>query len=126
MKYILVLVRSRSKKETANSNGKEYGSNGNSKEAWPSLGSSPPADSPARKQTSPKPHHSTGNTHIRKSSNINIEVFFNSYYLVFQLKYKKTARQNHPVRHSNKYNSLKRNTTKKITQNQKRTELTKK
>ncbi|KPJ05805.1 CCR4-NOT transcription complex subunit 4 [Papilio xuthus] len=59
---INIVTTSKSKKETANGNGngKEYGSNGNSKEAWPSLGSSPPADSPARKQTSPKPQHSTG------------------------------------------------------------------
>lgn len=32
---------------------------GNGKEAWPSLGSSPPSDSPARKQHSPKPQQST-------------------------------------------------------------------
>ncbi|XP_022837148.1 uncharacterized protein LOC111364484 isoform X1 [Spodoptera litura] len=35
------------------------GSNGSGKEAWPSLGSSPPSDSPARKQPSPKPQHTT-------------------------------------------------------------------
>lgn len=33
--------------------------NGSGKEAWPSLGSSPPSDSPARKQPSPKPQQST-------------------------------------------------------------------
>lgn len=50
------------KKESVNgSSGSSSGSsNGNGKEAWPSLGSSPPSDSPARKQSSPKPQQSTG------------------------------------------------------------------
>ncbi|KAM3958835.1 CCR4-NOT transcription complex subunit 4 isoform 2-T2 [Aphomia sociella] len=39
--------------------GSVSGSNGSGKEAWPSLGSSPPSDSPARKQSSPKPQQST-------------------------------------------------------------------
>ncbi|XP_045507586.1 uncharacterized protein LOC123703560 isoform X3 [Colias croceus] len=55
---------SKSKKDTNGSNvgNGSNGSNGNSgngKEAWPSLGSSPPSDSPARKQLSPKPQQST-------------------------------------------------------------------
>ncbi|XP_068624636.1 hybrid signal transduction histidine kinase L isoform X2 [Battus philenor] len=63
-----IVTTSKSKKETANGHGKGkdngssnngVGSNGNSKEAWPSLGSSPPSDSPARKQPSPKPQQST-------------------------------------------------------------------
>ncbi|XP_026317161.1 putative uncharacterized protein DDB_G0282133 isoform X2 [Hyposmocoma kahamanoa] len=33
------------------------GGSSSGKEAWPSLGSSPPSDSPARKLPSPKPHH---------------------------------------------------------------------
>lgn len=44
---------------TSKSNKKDSGSNGLSncnKEAWPSLGSSPPSDSPSRKQSSPKPN----------------------------------------------------------------------
>ncbi|KAL0859550.1 hypothetical protein ABMA27_010694 [Loxostege sticticalis] len=70
--HINVVNSSKSnKKDQANSNsngnGSGNGSNGdsssasssNGKEAWPSLGSSPPSDSPARKQPSPKPQHST-------------------------------------------------------------------
>ncbi|CAG9569942.1 unnamed protein product [Danaus chrysippus] len=48
---INVVSTSKSKKEPMN--GIINGSG--SKEAWPSLGASPPADSPARKQNSPKP-----------------------------------------------------------------------
>ncbi|XP_047519363.1 uncharacterized protein LOC125059146 isoform X3 [Pieris napi] len=53
---------SKSKKDSNGSNSgsssSSTGSNGsvNGKEAWPSLGSSPPTDSPARKQASPGPH----------------------------------------------------------------------
>ncbi|KAI8437252.1 hypothetical protein MSG28_011638 [Choristoneura fumiferana] len=46
--------------EASNSNGLSVNGNGNGKEAWPSLGSSPPSDSPARKQSSPKPQQSQG------------------------------------------------------------------
>ncbi|XP_038219323.1 uncharacterized protein LOC119837669 isoform X4 [Zerene cesonia] len=54
----------KSKKDTNGSNvgngsNGSNGNNGNGKEAWPSLGSSPPSDSPARKQLSPKPQQST-------------------------------------------------------------------
>lgn len=63
--FFMSLFFYRSKKESVNGNGNtnssssnsSNSSNGtNSKEAWPSLGSSPPSDSPARKQNSPKPH----------------------------------------------------------------------
>ncbi|XP_045779945.1 uncharacterized protein LOC123877333 isoform X2 [Maniola jurtina] len=55
-----VVSTSKSKKDSgngSNSNGNSSNgvSNSNGKEAWPSLGSSPPSDSPARKQSSPKP-----------------------------------------------------------------------
>ncbi|XP_052745369.1 putative uncharacterized protein DDB_G0286901 isoform X2 [Bicyclus anynana] len=57
-----IVSTSKSKKDSgngSNSNGNGASSNGvsnsNGKEAWPSLGSSPPSDSPARKQSSPKP-----------------------------------------------------------------------
>ncbi|XP_050357030.1 uncharacterized protein LOC126777845 isoform X2 [Nymphalis io] len=62
---INVVSTSKSKKDTVNSNGNSNGSSSSNsssngttvgKEAWPSLGSSPPSDSPARKQNSPKPH----------------------------------------------------------------------
>ncbi|KAJ0171104.1 hypothetical protein K1T71_013303 [Dendrolimus kikuchii] len=64
------VVNSKGKKECANGSGggssasstaSGSGSGGSSsgKEAWPSLSSSPPSDSPARKQPSPKPHNST-------------------------------------------------------------------
>ncbi|XP_050671722.1 serine/threonine-protein kinase pakD isoform X2 [Leptidea sinapis] len=53
---------SKSKRDSVNgiTNGSSN-SNGNGKEAWPSLGSSPPNDSPARKHNtaSPKPHNSS-------------------------------------------------------------------
>ncbi|XP_048000475.1 uncharacterized protein LOC125237445 [Leguminivora glycinivorella] len=57
---INVVSSSKSKKESVNgSNGIEAsnsnGVNGNGKEAWPSLGSSPPSESPVGKQSSPKP-----------------------------------------------------------------------
>ncbi|CAK1546687.1 unnamed protein product [Leptosia nina] len=56
---------SKSKKDSSgssNSSTTSTGSSGssvNGKEAWPSLGSSPPSDSPARKQASPRPQQST-------------------------------------------------------------------
>ncbi|XP_045456486.1 dual specificity protein kinase splA [Melitaea cinxia] len=62
---INVVSTSKSKKESVNGNGNTNSSSSNSsnssnstnsKEAWPSLGTSPPSDSPARKQNSPKPH----------------------------------------------------------------------
>ncbi|XP_026733819.1 uncharacterized protein LOC113498099 isoform X2 [Trichoplusia ni] len=62
--HINVVNSSKSnKKESVNGNsGSSSSSSGGSgsggKEAWPSLGASPPADSPARKQPSPKPIHS--------------------------------------------------------------------
>ncbi|XP_041983359.1 uncharacterized protein LOC121736319 isoform X2 [Aricia agestis] len=52
---INIVNTSRSKKDSVNSNSTSSSNSVNGKEAWPSLGSSPPTDSPARKQTSPKP-----------------------------------------------------------------------
>ncbi|XP_035456708.2 uncharacterized protein LOC118280612 isoform X3 [Spodoptera frugiperda] len=55
--HINVVNSSNGSSSAGSSNG--VGSNGSGKEAWPSLGSSPPSDSPARKQPSPKPQHTT-------------------------------------------------------------------
>lgn len=55
--HINVVNSSNGSSSAGSSNG--VGSNGSGKEAWPSLGSSPPSDSPARKQPSPKPQQST-------------------------------------------------------------------
>ncbi|KAJ8705259.1 hypothetical protein PYW07_011086 [Mythimna separata] len=55
--HINVVNSSNGSSSAGSSNG--VGSNGSGKEAWPSLGSSPPSDSPARKQSSPKPQQST-------------------------------------------------------------------
>ncbi|XP_059058354.1 uncharacterized protein MAL13P1.304 isoform X2 [Achroia grisella] len=55
------IVNSTNNGSSASGSDKGSGTNGVSsgKEAWPSLGSSPPSDSPARKQPSPKPQQST-------------------------------------------------------------------
>ncbi|PZC81908.1 hypothetical protein B5X24_HaOG211694 [Helicoverpa armigera] len=59
--HINVVNSSKSNKKecvNGNSGSSSASSSGGGKEAWPSLGASPPADSPARKQPSPKPLHS--------------------------------------------------------------------
>ncbi|XP_028025646.1 uncharacterized protein LOC114239578 isoform X1 [Bombyx mandarina] len=56
---------SSSRSDSSDSSSSSSGSSANGKEAWPSLGSSPPSDSPARKQTSPKPQQ----LHVKSQEN---------------------------------------------------------
>ncbi|CAH0403547.1 unnamed protein product [Chilo suppressalis] len=70
--HINVVNSTKSKKDplgvSNGSNGSSSSSSGSGKDAWPSLGSSPPAHSPARKMNSPRPSKSQENGTSESSS----------------------------------------------------------